>query len=175
MKMKLSRWTGLLLLMATLFAASSTRTEARQVRNWPGFNSDSTESMASQVRAFQYLLGARGYKIVADGNFGRQTESALRKFQRARGLQENGVVDEASWEALPVRVRSGSKGDAVRAAQTLLRLRGYRVAADGVFGAATNRAVQRYQRAKGLIVDGIVGLDTWCSLFGGTVTTMSEE
>lgn len=174
MKMRL-RWVPVLAVLLALIGASSTRIEARQVRQWPGFNSDSTQSMVSQVRAFQYLLRARGYKIAADGNFGRQTDTALRKFQRARGLQENGVVDEDSWEALPLRVQSGNRGDVVRAAQTLLRLHGYRVAVDGVFGASTRRAIQRHQRAKRLIVDGIVGLDTWCSLFGGSVTTMSEE
>lgn len=174
MKLRL-RWIPILAILMALIGVSSTRIEARQVRQWPGFNSDSIASTVPQVRAFQYLLRARGYKIAADGNFGQQTESALRKFQRARGLQENGVVDEDSWEALPLRVRLGSKGDAVRAAQTLLRLRGYRVAVDGVFGASTQRAVQRYQRAKRLTQDGIVGLDTWCSLFGGSVKTMPEE
>lgn len=174
MKIRL-HWFPILAVLMALIGASSTRIEARQVRQWPGFNSDSTQSMVSQVRAFQYLLRARGYKIAADGNFGSQTESALRKFQRARGLTENGVVDEDSWENLPVRVQAGSKGEAVRAAQTLLRLRGYRVAVDGVFGTSTRRAVQRYQRARKLTQDGIVGLNTWCCLFGGSVTTMPEE
>src|SRR4051812_22688076 len=61
---------------------------------------------------------------------------------------------------LPLQV--GSQGDLVMQVQ-----RGLHVAADGIFGPQTDAAVRSYQQAKGLDVDGIVGLATWGSLFPG--------
>ena len=61
---------------------------------------------------------------------------------------------------LPLQV--GSQGDLVMQVQ-----RGLHVDADGIFGPQTDAAVRSYQQAKGLDVDGIVGLATWGSLFPG--------
>ena len=36
----------------------------------------------------------------ADGDFGRDTESAMKRFQRARGLDADGVCGEKTWSAL---------------------------------------------------------------------------
>jgi len=52
----------------------------------------------------------------------------------------------------------------VRAAQYLLRARGYPVAADGVFGKSTDAAVRRFQRSHHLIADGILRPPTWEAL-----------
>jgi murein DD-endopeptidase MepM/ murein hydrolase activator NlpD len=60
---------------------------------------------------------------------------------------------------LPLRV--GSQGDLVAHVQTKLG-----VASDGIFGPQTDAAVREYQQSAGLDVDGIVGLNTWSSLFG---------
>jgi peptidoglycan hydrolase-like protein with peptidoglycan-binding domain len=42
---------------------------------------------------------------------------------------------------------------------------------DGLFGPRTAAAVWAFQQAHGLIVDGIVGPQTWHSLLEGTGTT----
>lgn len=53
-------------------------------------------------------------------------------------------------------------GDDVRELQTKLNQLGYNCgAADGYFGNNTDSAVRRFQSAKGLDVDGIVGPNTW--------------
>lgn len=59
-------------------------------------------------------------------------------------------------------LKKGSKGTDVRKLQQMLKAQGYDVGAiDGIFGAKTLAAVKAYQRAHGLVVDGIVGAKTW--------------
>lgn len=63
----------------------------------------------------------------------------------------------------------GSKGASVKALQTLLIGYGYSCGsygADGDFGSATDGAVRKYQKDKGLTVDGIAGKNTMSSLLG---------
>ena len=67
-------------------------------------------------------------------------------------------------------IRKGSKGDAVRKAQTNLKARGYYWGdVDGLFGPQTDSAVRWYQGGRGLAVDGIVGPRTWARLDPPTV------
>lgn len=64
-------------------------------------------------------------------------------------------------------LKKGDEGKQVRALQILLIGYGYKcgtTGADGDFGSATHAAVKKYQRAKGLTADGIVGEKTWNSL-----------
>lgn len=66
-------------------------------------------------------------------------------------------------------LRKGSEGNQVKALQTLLIGYGYPCGgwgADGNFGAATDSAVRRYQKAKKLEIDGAVGPATWGKLLG---------
>lgn len=67
--------------------------------------------------------------------------------------------------AISANLGLGSRGDGVRCLQTTLNALGYNSGpVDGVFGGVTFRAVQAYQRAKGLTVDGLVGRQTGTSL-----------
>ena len=69
---------------------------------------------------------------------------------------------------LPV-LKKGSKGDNVKALQTLLIGYGFpcgSTGADGSFGGNTDKAVRDYQKAKKLTVDGAVGANTWNKLLG---------
>jgi peptidoglycan hydrolase-like protein with peptidoglycan-binding domain len=56
------------------------------------------------------------------------------------------------------------KGDLVVEAQERLVTAGYPIPVDGDFGASTEAAVQAFQTAKGLTVDGLVGPATWQAL-----------
>lgn len=117
-----------------------------------------------RVRTAQYLLRQRGYSITADGIFGSGTDSAVRSFQSSRGLTADGIVGTNTWNALIVTVQSGSSGDAVRGVQTCLSAKGFSVSVDGVFGSGTDGAVRSFQSSRSLVVDGIVGSDTWQAL-----------
>ena len=67
---------------------------------------------------------------------------------------------------LPV-LKNGSEGASVEALQMLLNCNGYSCGSvDGDFGANTESAVKKFQKAKGLDQDGIVGKATWSSLLG---------
>lgn len=55
------------------------------------------------VRQVQRLLIATGYKMPkygADGDFGDETESAVKKFQKAVGVETNGTVDKQTMTKL---------------------------------------------------------------------------
>ena len=54
-----------------------------------------------EVRDFQSLLNMFGaVSIDVDGEFGPQTEAAVRAEQQARGLPVSGIADAATWKVL---------------------------------------------------------------------------
>jgi murein DD-endopeptidase MepM/ murein hydrolase activator NlpD len=57
--------------------------------------------------------------------------------------------------SIAVRLRIGSRGDAVRDLQRELRRRGLRLAVDGAFGPQTKRAVKRIQKRFGMRATGM--------------------
>ena len=66
----------------------------------------------------------------------------------------------AAAEGMPVK--EGARGDEVRRVQLLLIARGcLEGEADGVCGADTVRAIERFQKEAGLVVDGICGQETF--------------
>lgn len=63
-------------------------------------------------------------------------------------------------------LKQGSTGTDVAIVQYKLAREGYAVGTvDGIAGAKFDAAVKAYQRNKGLLVDGKVGINTWNSLF----------
>ena len=67
-------------------------------------------------------------------------------------------------------LRKGSSGVYVALMQTLLIDHGFSVGpsgADGRFGSNTLEAVKDFQRASGLVVDGVCGKNTWAALESG--------
>jgi hypothetical protein len=57
-------------------------------------------SIGGAVKRLQLALRAHGARIAADGEFGRGTEFEVKKFQRERGLNEDGVAGAATNAAL---------------------------------------------------------------------------
>jgi peptidoglycan hydrolase-like protein with peptidoglycan-binding domain len=64
-------------------------------------------------------------------------------------------------------LRQGDSGAAVSELQQLLNAKGINITVDGVFGNATRAAVVQFQQQNGLVVDGIVGTQTWQALRRG--------
>lgn len=60
-------------------------------------------SRGDAVRAAQYLLLTRGLTLPrcgADGDYGQETEDAIKEFQRAAGLEVDGECGPLTWAAL---------------------------------------------------------------------------
>lgn len=156
-----------LLLAATLLLSLSASTCAPPVmaqdRSWPEYSQGARVHIVG-IGALQRLLNERGYRVKVDNQFGSQTKSALIRFQKSRGLEPSGIATGATWEKLIVRVRRGSRGQAVRAVQEMLSIIGFKTQADGVLGAGTEGLLKRFQKARGLEVDGVAGTQTWSVL-----------
>jgi peptidoglycan hydrolase-like protein with peptidoglycan-binding domain len=136
------------------------------------------------VRDAQRRLIAHGFTVGrwgADGDFGNATHEATVRFQRSRRLVVDGIIGGNTWAELvkaPSRagspqatkrpvVQRGSTGKNVRDLQSRLN-RDYpsysKLSIDGIFGPATERVVVEFQRRAGIVVDGIVGPQTWAAL-----------
>ena len=141
---------------------------------WPIYQKNDTFQFKSNVMALQYLLRNRGvFRDKIDGVFGAKTESAVRKFQRSKGLKADGIVGPQTWPLLLLKLKKGDKGDAVRALQIALRgsfdsdsqNRFITQEVDGVFGTSTLKNLRAYQKDYGdLKVDGVAGGRTWDAL-----------
>lgn len=69
-------------------------------------------------------------------------------------------------------LRQGSKGSAVAELQQLLQSKGfYSGKIDSDFGAGTTNSVLKFQKANGLVPDGIVGSSSWVKLRAGIPTS----
>lgn len=60
-------------------------------------------SKGDDVIALQHLLNVEGYKLTIDGDFGSKTETAVKLFQKAHGLEDDGIVGQKTWTALGIK------------------------------------------------------------------------
>ncbi len=147
-----------------------------------GYTTLSYGSRGTAVRNMQVRLANLGYYYGSvDGIFGSQTQSAVRNFQNRNNLVVNGIADSASQSAMYsssaipnsnsssgyVYLHYGSRGSAVNRLQTALKNLGYyKGSIDGQYYDQTYAAVKSFQRANGLVVDGIAGKKTQNKLYG---------
>jgi len=142
------------------------------------------------VRFLQKRLRNLEYRLAVNGQFGLQTDAAVKHFQaRYEGLLVDRVVGAKTWKALceneypygfsfyadyvpttypydidmPI-LRLGMKGEAVECLQLRLQATGYLLQIDGLFGENTRMEVKSFQERSHLEIDGIVGYHTWRSL-----------
>lgn len=112
------------------------------------------------VKAIQYIL-----EVDTDGIFGKNTLTAIKKYQQEKSLAVDGIVGKNTYLAIvddaPI-LKVGASGKWVNALECLLQT----LTHDGVFRNDEREHVKTYQTAAKLSVDGIVGEKTWKSLFG---------
>lgn len=73
-----------------------------------------TGSGGDEVKALQKMLEASGYncgKAGIDGDFGNGTLSAVKAFQKAEGLDDDGIVGAKTWAALVSAPNKGNGDD----------------------------------------------------------------
>ena len=130
----------------------------------------SNGSSGDAVAQLQEALKELGHDPGAvDGQFGPQTEAAVKAFQQDRGIAADGVVGLITWRHIDEAAEfdkptlsQGSRGLAVRRVQSRLTAAGYDTGGvDGIFGPQTESGVKALQGDTGLVVDGIVGPHTW--------------
>lgn len=85
----------------------------------------------------------------------------------SKATEENVQLKESVCSVELKILKQGSKGNSVKALQLLLIGNNCSCGssgADGDFGSATLSAVKKYQKLKGLSIDGIIGKNTWSAL-----------
>jgi peptidoglycan hydrolase-like protein with peptidoglycan-binding domain len=127
------------------------------------------------VTQLQTMLNQQGAHVTVDGDFGANTLAAVESFQTAQGLSANGQVGpetkaalyddvsgaptaiDLSSSACPANMTEGEDDGCVTTLQSFLNSWGADLAVDGDFGIHTFDAVEAFQAAHGLNVDGQVG------------------
>ena len=129
-----------------------------------------------EIAALQVGLRGRGlYAGTVDGVLGPGTESALRRFQRRKGLAADGVPGPRTRKALgrygkrsPLGRRQltfGARGWDVAALQFALAWHGFPSGNfDGFLGSHTDAALRNFQRWAGVRPDGTAGPSTVAAL-----------
>ena len=138
-------------------------------------------STGEAVTLVQAMLNQlQGSNLKLSGTFDSATEKAVKKFRTEHGLSSGSSVGKGTLQALEAclygrtspdldLVRSGKltlkkggpTGAAVMAVQNMLnRALGLSLATTGTFDSATEAAVKKFQKAKGITADGKVGPTT---------------
>ncbi len=124
------------------------------------------------AQAQRYLANLGHYSGSIDGVSGPGTSNAIRRFQEAAGIVVSGELDELTWVALqrqggeaggsPNQVASNDRAETpIEEAQRILQWLGYNPGeADGAMGPDTRAALESFQLANGLEIDGAVGAET---------------
>ena len=142
-------------------------------------------SQGAAVKLLQKRLKELGYyKSWVDGDYGNETVTAVKNFQRKNGLSVDGVAGSTtlkklnSTSAIDVNgkteedkkeessssdgsLKKGSQGEKVKELQRRLKELGYyKDYVDGDYGDATVKAVKAFQKMNGLTEDGVAGSTT---------------
>lgn len=153
------------------------------IKDAGGSASDSTTglkvgSTGEKVTQLQQDLTALGYYYGdITGHYGSLTKTAVKKFQKAKGITQDGIAGTTTLNAIAKALggstgntitgslRRGDKGAGVLELQTMLKSLDYYYGdLTGSFGSKTESAVRKFQDDQNLTVDGIAGVKTIATL-----------
>ena len=181
--------------------SESGRVDAQTLEAMGFCMASSTESVGSdcvefptdrrgRLRTVQRILAERGYDPGSlNGQMGRKTREALKRFQSDNGLPGTGEADAATRVALgscdqaEVATEPASTSQQapvsdpqLQEAQQLLAGRGYDPGtADGLMGKKTREALKRFQTDNGLLVSGKADAQTLGVLRSSPATEATPE
>jgi murein L,D-transpeptidase YcbB/YkuD len=92
----------------------------RAIPEAPAIQSSSRPTIKPSKTEIQRALKAAGfYQGSVDGKIGPQTKAAIREFQRAHGLVDDGVVGARTWEKLSIYLNDTAGSSELSAAESL--------------------------------------------------------
>ena len=175
---------------ASTGVVAAASTSAKTAPGQPSFG-----DKGAHVVAVQKAILRNGFTLKggATGVFNKNTQRALKAFQKVVGLKATGVVDTATAKVLKVAAAStttvvettttvapaiqypltastlpvrGNKGDSVVAVQKALTAAGLVVKGgiDGAFGSGTTTTITAFQTSKGITATGILDIPTAVAL-----------
>ena len=176
--------------------------EEAAAASWPTLRKGDSGDDVAQLQEALSSLGYFTAKV--DGNYGDATVAAVKAFQKANGLTEDGSAGEetqkilyggkakakASATAKPTAtpkatatpapassvLKKGATGSDVKELQAKLIELGYlKGTADGVYGSKTVAAVKAFQQANKLSADGVAGEKTLTTLKGSSGASSSSS
>lgn len=134
------------------------------------FNSNGA---ADHVGIVEKVSGSTVYTVEGNTGAGNDTNggAVMRRKRTGSAILGAGRPDYMQ-EEITVTVKltqlsGGSTGEQVKTAQRLLGSLGYPCGTvDGIFGEKTTSAAKKFQTAKKLTADGVIGINTWNRLLG---------
>lgn len=128
-------------------------------------NAPVTSTMVSAFKSTGEFEVLTEVKYLTTDKYLRRGDILVKSGHTVMALQD-GEYGRERLVAIKVPVlKKSCKGAAVRALQAVLNAGGFNCGeADGSFGSKTDAAVRKFQEAKGLKVDGSVGVATWTAL-----------
>lgn len=123
----------------------------------------------SEIAKFAQAIGAGGVGLYTKKNFVHVDTRAGHSYWKNTGSGDRSVSGHGGkcpYTAPVATAKRGSKGNGVRWVQWWLRLWGYQISVDGVFGSNTEATVKQFQKRLGLEEDGKAGKVTRNALKG---------
>ena len=152
---------------------------------------------SNEAKAFYYSIGTSGEEVLKlqkrlfalgylttepDGEYGKDTGNAIRRFQQKSGFIDDGYAGPQtrtllfSGEAEKNALGMGDSGSGVQnVQQRLIELKYLKDKADGYFGSNTEGAVKAFQKGNGLSSDGKVGPQTLKTLLSDDAKKASSS